>query len=79
LRQVIRKSVQQQTSLLHSISTSEMEYQIQRNVMNLVRKFPASHEPQSSLEEEDIMQYIDQVVSEIKQHKNLESGSDKEK
>lgn len=69
LLQEIRRSVEKQSSLLHSIGTSEMEYQIQKNVINIYKKLPVDVEPQSSLEEEDIKQYIDEVIREIKDHK----------
>ena len=46
-----------------------MEYQIQKNVINIYKKLPADAEPQSSLEEEDIKQYIEEVIREIKDHK----------
>jgi hypothetical protein len=69
LRQEIRRSVEKQSSLLHSIGTSEMEYQIQKNVINIYKKLPADAEPQSSLEEEDIKQYIEEVIRKIKDHK----------
>jgi hypothetical protein len=45
-----------------------MESQIQKNVMRVYKKFPADAEPQSSLED-DIKQYIDEVVREVKDHK----------
>lgn len=69
LRREIRKSVGNRLSLLHSIGTSEMESQIQKNVISIYKKVPVDVEPQSSLEEEDIRQYIDDVVREVKSHK----------
>jgi hypothetical protein len=45
-----------------------MESQIQKNVMRVYKKLPDA-EPQSSLEEDDIKQYIDEVVREVKDHK----------
>jgi hypothetical protein len=58
-----------QLSLLDSIGTPEMESQIQKNVMRVYRKLPVDAEPQSSLEEDDIKQYINEVVREVKDHK----------
>jgi hypothetical protein len=68
LRREVRNSVENQLSLLDSIGTPEMESQIQKNVMRVYKKFPADAEPQSSLED-DIKQYIDEVVREVKDHK----------
>jgi hypothetical protein len=69
LRREIRKSVGNQLSLLHSIGTPEMESQIQKSVMSIYKKLPEDVEPQSSLEEEDVKQYINEVVREVKEHK----------
>jgi hypothetical protein len=68
LRREVRNSVGNQLSLLDSIGTPEMESQIQKNVMRVYKKLPDA-EPQSSLEEDDIKQYIDEVVREVKDHK----------
>jgi hypothetical protein len=69
LRQTIRKSVERQSDLLHSIGTSEMEYQIQKNVLNVVKRVSITEELQPSLEEEDVKQYIDEVIRQVKQKK----------
>jgi hypothetical protein len=69
LRREIRRSVGNQFSLLRSIGTSEMESQIQKSVMNVCKKLPEDVQSQSSLEEEDIKRYIDEVIREVKDHK----------
>jgi hypothetical protein len=73
LRRIIRKSVEGQSALLHSIGTSEMEREIQKKVMSVTNKLSLDTEEQrdirSSLEEKDIKQYIDEVIQEVKQKK----------
>jgi hypothetical protein len=46
-----------------------MESQIQKSVMSIYKKLPEDVKPQSSLEEEDAKQYIDEVVREVEEHK----------
>jgi hypothetical protein len=73
LRPVIRKSVEGQSALLHSIGASEMEREIQKNVMSVTNRLSLDTEEQrdikSSLEEKDIKQYNDEVIQEVKQKK----------
>jgi hypothetical protein len=69
LRQTIRKSVEHQSALIDSIGASEMENQIRRKIMDITRKVSVEEELQSSLEEEDIKQYIHEVIKEVKQEK----------
>ena len=69
LRREVRNSVGNQLSLLDSIGTPEMESQIQKNVTRVYKKLQVDAEPQSSLEEDDIKQYINEVVREVKDHK----------
>jgi hypothetical protein len=79
LRQFIRKSVQRESSLLHSIGSSEMERQIQRNVMSITNQLSIVNEEEenvkSSLEESDIKQYIKEVLDEVKV-KKINGGQD---
>jgi hypothetical protein len=71
LRNSIRKSLQASSAFLGKIGTSEMEHQIVRRVFNLSNKLSRQMEQssgvQSSLQEEDIKDYISFVVNELKE------------
>jgi hypothetical protein len=69
LRSSIRRSVEE-SGLLDKIGTSEMESYIQRNVVDLTNKLSNRMEEQSgvesSLNEKDIKDYVQEVLREIK-------------
>jgi hypothetical protein len=69
LRGSIRRSVKE-SGLLDKIGTSEMESYIQRNVVGLTNKLSNVMEEQSgvesSLNENDVKDYIQEVLKEIK-------------
>jgi hypothetical protein len=67
IRRTIQKSVSGQFRLLHSIGSSEMEHQIKRNVVNITKRLTNENElePQTSLEEDDVKDYVDEVLREI--------------
>jgi hypothetical protein len=69
LRSSIRRSIEE-SGLLDKIGTSEMERYIQRNVVGLTNKLSNVMEEQSgvesSLNENDVRDYIHEVLSEIK-------------
>ena len=69
LRKNIRKSLKDQSLLLDKIGISQMEQQIQKNVLNLTKGLSAQLEDESgiqpSLEEEDVKKYVGEVLTEI--------------
>jgi Tfp pilus assembly PilM family ATPase len=73
LRQSIRKILVKESKLLDSIGTAEMQQEIQRRVMRITKKHQGSMEEetgvQSSLNEEDIKEYLDEVMQEIRAKK----------
>jgi hypothetical protein len=70
LRQVVRNSVQTQSNLLEYISVAQMEAQIRNRVLHTMRKTSLEMEAdtgvQSSLKEQDIKEYLEEVLKEVK-------------
>lgn len=70
LRLSIRKSVEQQSKLLDSIGTAHMEQEIQERVLKVAKQQEEQMEEltgiEPSLGEEDIKQYLEQVIEEVK-------------
>ena len=80
LRQEIRKfAANNQSKLLDSIGSAEMEEEIQGRVIALTKKHQDSLEEetgvQSSLSEDDMKQYLRQVIEEVKKTKNMPAGA----
>ena len=75
LRKSIMKSVVEQSKLLDSIGTAEMEREVQKQVITAARKASASMEEKSGVEasmnEDDMKEYVEIVIREIKRKKNL--------
>ena len=74
LRQSIRKLAKSESRLLYSIATAQMEREIQKRVIKITR---ANQElmltetgVQSTLTDEDVKQYLWQVLTEIKRTAN---------
>ena len=74
LRQSIRKSVMEQSKLLDSIGTAEMEREVQKQVLTVAKKASASMEQESGVEasmnEGDMKEYVELVIKEL-QSKSL--------
>ena len=74
LRQSIRKSVMEQSKLLDSIGTAEMEREVQKQVLTVAKKASASMEQESGVEasmnEGDMKEYVELVIKEL-QSNNL--------
>ena len=70
LRQSIRKSVLEQSRLLDSIGTAEMEREIQKQVITVLKKTSAAITERSGVEatmnEDDMKGYVDLVIKELK-------------
>lgn len=70
LRRSIRNSVEQQLDLLDKIGTAEMQNEIVKNILAVTKKQSIQSAEQtgvgSSLEEEDIREYLVQVVKETR-------------
>lgn len=70
VRRYIKKSIEQEARLLGDIGTSEMEEQIQKRILNKTRQLSSEINQQtgirSSLEEQDISEYVVRVLNEIK-------------
>jgi hypothetical protein len=77
LRQSIRNFAIKESRLLDSIGTAQMEQQIQKNVIELTKrnKDRMAEETgiQSSLTEDDIKQYLEQVISEVRKQKTTDN------
>jgi hypothetical protein len=73
LRQSIRNSAAKESELLDSIGTAQMEQELQKRVLKIVKKNSDSMVEetgvQPSLGEQDIKEYLDMVVDEIKRTK----------
>jgi len=73
LRQSIREFTLSETRLLDSIGTAHMEQEIQKRVLALTRKNQRSLEEetgiQSSLTDDDVKDYLEQVIEEVKKER----------
>jgi len=70
LRQSLRKSVEQQSTLLDKIGASEMEQEIRKRVIKVMRDLSYQTEEktgiQTSIEEQDIKEYLNKAIAEVK-------------
>jgi hypothetical protein len=70
LRKTIRKSVMEQSKLLDSIGTAQMERELQTSVLTIVKKTSDEMKENSgieaSLSEDDIRDYMSLVICELK-------------
>ncbi len=73
LRQSIRTLALRESKLLDSIGIAQMEQEIQRKVLTLTKlnqeRMAEESGIQSSLTEEEMMQYLEQVLREVKEQK----------
>jgi hypothetical protein len=72
LRMSIRKTIETEYDMLERIAVSQMNEEIQRRVLQIYRevgadKLPA--EPEPSLSEAEVQQYIDKVLQEVRKDK----------
>ena len=74
LRQSLRKSVEQQSNLLDNIGSSQMEQEVQKKVVKVMKEISYQTEEktgiQTSLEEQDIKKYLNKVIEEVKEKRN---------
>jgi hypothetical protein len=74
LRREIRKSVQQQSSLLDKIGTAQMQREIENSVLSTVKSQAENLKTETgidtSLDEDEIKEYMNQVIAEILPRKN---------
>jgi hypothetical protein len=74
-RKSIRNSVQEQSKLLDSIGTAQMEREIERRVIRISRELRENMIEEtgvrSSISEEDVRGYLDQVIKEVKGKRDL--------
>jgi len=70
LRQSIRKSVMEQSKLLDSIGTAEMEREVQKQVLTVAKKTSAAMEDKTGVEapmnEDDMKDYVQLVIQELR-------------
>jgi hypothetical protein len=70
LRKTIRKSVLEQSKLLDSIATAQMEKELQTSVLTIVKKTSQEMKDDSGIEasltEEDLRDYMGIVMNELK-------------
>lgn len=75
LRKSIRKSVIEQSKLLHNIGTAEMEKQVQKQVLSVATKTSKAMAEetgiQASLNEDEMKDYMQLVINEINRKPNL--------
>ena len=73
LRQSIRNSALKETKMLDSIGMAQMEQEIQRRVIALTRqsqdRMAEESGIHSSLAEEDMKEYLEQVIEEVKKER----------
>ena len=71
LRQSLRKSLEQQSNLLEKIGTSQMEQEVQKKVVKVMKDLSYQTEEktgiQTSFEEQDIKEYLNKVIEEVKE------------
>ena len=74
LRETIRNKVKDESKLLDNIGTAQMEQEVQNRVMKIVRKYEHRMKEDSgipsSMQENNIKVYLDQVIKEVKQKKD---------
>jgi hypothetical protein len=77
LRQSIRKSLNDQPNLLASIGNAQMEQEIIKKVMSTAndnsKRMRDQSGVESSLEEQDVKQYLNQIMIEIERSKSPRS------
>jgi hypothetical protein len=77
LRQSIRKSLNDQPNLLASIGDAQMELEIVKKVMSTTKdnskRMSNQSGVESSLEEQDVKQYLNQILTEIERSKSARS------
>jgi hypothetical protein len=70
LRKTIRKSVMEQSKLLDSIGTSQMERELQTSILTIAKKTSDEMKENSGIEallsEDDIRDYMSLVIKEVK-------------
>jgi hypothetical protein len=70
LRQSIRKSVMEQSKLLDSIGTAEMQRKVQTQVLTIAKKTSAAMEEKSGVEasmtEGEMKEYVELVIKEVR-------------
>jgi len=75
LRQTIKKSVMEQSKLLHSMGTAEMENEIQKQLLPVARKTSESMTDktgiEASMDESDIKVYMQVVIKELSKKPNI--------
>jgi hypothetical protein len=80
LRHSIRSFAIRESSLLDSIGEAQMQQQIQKRVMTLTKRnqdmMAETVGVQSSLSDEDIRQYLDQVLYELQKKASTNHGTD---
>ncbi|MGN6559280.1 MAG: hypothetical protein ACTHJ2_02030 [Candidatus Nitrosocosmicus sp.] len=73
LRQTIRTKVKDESKLLDSIGTAQMEQEAQTKVIKIVKQYEQNMKEESgipsSMQEEDMRAYMEQVIEEVKQAK----------
>ena len=75
LRKSIRNSVQEQSKILDSIGTAQMEQELERKVLMITREQQENMTEetgvQSSINEDEVRKYLDQVIREVKSERDL--------
>jgi hypothetical protein len=74
LRRAIRKSVQQQSSLLDKIGLAQMQREIENSVLSTVKSQAENLKTETgidtSLDEDEIKEYMNEVIAEVFPRKN---------
>lgn len=74
MRQSIRKFAFRQSELLNSIGTAHLEQEIQKRVVGMSRQMQVSIQEESgiksSLDEQAVKSYIEEVLKEVKKDRN---------
>ena len=79
LRKSIEKSVEQEFSFVSKLGMAQMEHEIQRKVIEFTKRnqerMAEETGIQSSLSEEDVKEYLQQVIREVKKQKTTTNKS----
>jgi hypothetical protein len=74
LRETIRNEVKDKSNLLENIGSAQMEQEVQKRVMKIAQEYDKRMKEESgafsSMQEDDIKVYLEEVIAEVKQKKD---------
>jgi hypothetical protein len=74
LRETIRNEVKDKSNLLENIGSAQMEQEVQKRVIKIAQEYDKRMKEESgafsSMQEDDIKVYLEEVIAEVKQKKD---------